>query len=149
MSFFLSKVNVTLQLDIFLIIMMTAENFCFDFFRFFYLYQFSFYAYHYRFNGQYSGLALVTSWLFIQVSWESTTTLCTIQPVVFVRSSTFERLCVCVVIYKKRLSHSSKFFSLYLVMEKFFKGSTFFIKLSLSLNSFWKERYRNIWNNCI
>lgn len=37
-------------------------------FRFFYLYHFSFYAYHYRFNGQYSGLALVTSWLFIQVS---------------------------------------------------------------------------------
>jgi len=36
-------------------------------FRFFYLYHFSFYAYHYRFNGQYSGLALVTSWLFIQV----------------------------------------------------------------------------------
>ncbi|GFG32971.1 hypothetical protein Cfor_00950, partial [Coptotermes formosanus] len=35
--------------------------------RFFYLYHFSFYAYHYRFNGQYSGLALVTSWLFIQV----------------------------------------------------------------------------------
>ncbi|KAJ9580721.1 hypothetical protein L9F63_024104, partial [Diploptera punctata] len=33
---------------------------------FFYLYHFSFYAYHYRFNGQYSGLALVTSWLFIQ-----------------------------------------------------------------------------------
>uniref|UniRef100_A0A7G3A9M4 Putative conserved plasma membrane protein n=1 Tax=Lutzomyia longipalpis TaxID=7200 RepID=A0A7G3A9M4_LUTLO len=36
--------------------------------RFFYLYQFSFYAYHYRFNGQYSSLALVTSWLFIQHS---------------------------------------------------------------------------------
>ncbi|XP_075216350.1 membralin isoform X3 [Lycorma delicatula] len=36
--------------------------------RFFYLYHFSFYAYHYRFNGQYSGLALVTSWLFIQHS---------------------------------------------------------------------------------
>ena len=36
--------------------------------RFFYLYHFAFYAYHYRFNGQYSGLALVTSWLFIQVS---------------------------------------------------------------------------------
>ncbi|XP_076479123.1 membralin isoform X4 [Bombus vancouverensis nearcticus] len=35
--------------------------------RFFYLYHFSFYAYHYRFNGQYSSLALVTSWLFIQV----------------------------------------------------------------------------------
>nr|CAD7447480.1 unnamed protein product [Timema bartmani] len=34
--------------------------------RFFYLYHFSFYAYHYRFNGQYSGLALITSWLFIQ-----------------------------------------------------------------------------------
>ncbi|XP_011865328.1 PREDICTED: membralin isoform X5 [Vollenhovia emeryi] len=34
--------------------------------RFFYLYHFSFYAYHYRFNGQYSSLALVTSWLFIQ-----------------------------------------------------------------------------------
>jgi len=32
------------------------------------LYHFAFYAYHYRFNGQYSGLALVTSWLFIQVS---------------------------------------------------------------------------------
>lgn len=40
-------------------------RFCF---RFFYLYHFSFYAYHYRFNGQYSSLALVTSWLFIQVS---------------------------------------------------------------------------------
>jgi len=36
--------------------------------RFFYLYHFAFYAYHYRFNGQYSGLALMTSWLFIQVS---------------------------------------------------------------------------------
>ncbi|XP_063225272.1 membralin [Bacillus rossius redtenbacheri] len=36
--------------------------------RFFYLYHFSFYAYHYRFNGQYSGLALITSWLFIQHS---------------------------------------------------------------------------------
>ncbi|KOB74282.1 Membralin, partial [Operophtera brumata] len=35
---------------------------------FFYLYHFSFYAYHYRFNGQYSSLALVTSWLFIQHS---------------------------------------------------------------------------------
>lgn len=35
--------------------------------RFFYLYHFSFYAYHYRFNGQYSSLALTTSWLFIQV----------------------------------------------------------------------------------
>ncbi|XP_076479122.1 membralin isoform X3 [Bombus vancouverensis nearcticus] len=37
--------------------------------RFFYLYHFSFYAYHYRFNGQYSSLALVTSWLFIQKSY--------------------------------------------------------------------------------
>ncbi|XP_076173799.1 membralin isoform X2 [Ptiloglossa arizonensis] len=36
--------------------------------RFFYLYHFSFYAYHYRFNGQYSSLALVTSWLFMQHS---------------------------------------------------------------------------------
>lgn len=36
--------------------------------RFFYLYHFTFYAYHYRFNGQYSSLALVTSWLFIQHS---------------------------------------------------------------------------------
>ncbi|XP_065200659.1 membralin [Planococcus citri] len=36
--------------------------------RFFYLYHFSFYAYHYRFNGQYSGLALITSWLFIEHS---------------------------------------------------------------------------------
>lgn len=36
--------------------------------RFFYLYHFSFYAYHYRFNGQYSGLALITSWLFTQHS---------------------------------------------------------------------------------
>ncbi|VEN39916.1 unnamed protein product [Callosobruchus maculatus] len=36
--------------------------------KFFYLYHFSFYAYHYRFNGQYSSLALVTSWLFIQHS---------------------------------------------------------------------------------
>jgi hypothetical protein len=36
--------------------------------RFFYLYHFAFYAYHYRFNGQYSGLALVSSWLFIQHS---------------------------------------------------------------------------------
>lgn len=31
------------------------------------MYHFAFYAYHYRFNGQYSSLALVTSWLFIQV----------------------------------------------------------------------------------
>lgn len=36
--------------------------------RFFYLYHFAFYAYYYRFNGQYSSLALVTSWLFIQHS---------------------------------------------------------------------------------
>lgn len=36
--------------------------------RFFYLYHFTFYAYHYRFNGQYSSLALFTSWLFIQHS---------------------------------------------------------------------------------
>ncbi|KAL0100768.1 hypothetical protein PUN28_019269 [Cardiocondyla obscurior] len=36
--------------------------------RFFYLYHFTFYAYHYRFNGQYSSLALVTSWLFTQHS---------------------------------------------------------------------------------
>lgn len=36
--------------------------------RFFYLYHFSFFAYHYRFNGQYSSLALITSWLFIQHS---------------------------------------------------------------------------------
>lgn len=35
---------------------------------FFYLYHFAFYAYHYRFNGQYSSLALLTSWLFTQVS---------------------------------------------------------------------------------
>lgn len=34
------------------------------FLRFFYLYQFAFYAYHYRFNGQYSGLALLTTMLF-------------------------------------------------------------------------------------
>ncbi|XP_027204847.2 uncharacterized protein LOC113798492 isoform X2 [Dermatophagoides pteronyssinus] len=34
------------------------------FLRFFYLYQFIFYAYHYRFNGQYSGLALLTTMLF-------------------------------------------------------------------------------------
>merc|ERR1712018_103597 len=36
--------------------------------RFFYLYHFSFYAYHYRFSGQYSGLALLTTWLFTQHS---------------------------------------------------------------------------------
>ncbi|ESN97949.1 hypothetical protein HELRODRAFT_114071 [Helobdella robusta] len=36
--------------------------------RFFFLYHFAFYAYHYRFNGLYSGLALLTSWLFIQHS---------------------------------------------------------------------------------
>lgn len=36
--------------------------------RFFFLYHFAFYAYHYRFNGQFSGLALLTSWLFIQHS---------------------------------------------------------------------------------
>ena len=41
----------------------------FHYCRFFYLYHFAFYAYHYRFNGQYSGLALVTSWLFIQVQY--------------------------------------------------------------------------------
>ena len=35
--------------------------------RFFFLYHFSFYAYHYRFSGQYSGLALLTTWLFTQV----------------------------------------------------------------------------------
>ncbi|XP_050539374.1 membralin [Daktulosphaira vitifoliae] len=36
--------------------------------KFFYLYHFSFYAYHYRFNGQYSNLALICSWFFIQHS---------------------------------------------------------------------------------
>lgn len=36
--------------------------------KFFYLYHFCFYAYDYRFNGQYSTLALLTSWLFIQHS---------------------------------------------------------------------------------
>ncbi|XP_014208464.1 membralin isoform X2 [Copidosoma floridanum] len=36
--------------------------------KFFYLYHFTFYAYQYRFNGQYSSLALVTSWLFIEHS---------------------------------------------------------------------------------
>ncbi|XP_070194753.1 membralin-like [Littorina saxatilis] len=36
--------------------------------RFFYMYHFAFYAYHYRFNGTFSGLALFTSWLFIQHS---------------------------------------------------------------------------------
>ena len=35
--------------------------------RFFYLYHMTFYAYHYRFSGQYSGLALITMWLFTQV----------------------------------------------------------------------------------
>jgi len=33
--------------------------------RFFYLYHFAFYAYQYRFNGQYGGLALLTSAFFI------------------------------------------------------------------------------------
>nr|AAW24807.1 SJCHGC05134 protein [Schistosoma japonicum] len=33
--------------------------------RYFYLYHFGFYAYHYRFNGQFSGVALWVSWLFI------------------------------------------------------------------------------------
>ncbi|CAL8073367.1 unnamed protein product [Calicophoron daubneyi] len=33
--------------------------------RFFYLYHFAFYAYHYRFNGQFSSMALWVSWLFI------------------------------------------------------------------------------------
>lgn len=33
--------------------------------RFFYLYHFAFYVYNYKFNGQYSKLALFTSWLFI------------------------------------------------------------------------------------
>ncbi|XP_076259683.1 membralin isoform X1 [Rhynchophorus ferrugineus] len=36
--------------------------------KFFYLYHFLFYAYHYRFNGQYSSLTLITSWLFTQHS---------------------------------------------------------------------------------
>lgn len=33
--------------------------------RFFYVYHFAFYAYHYRFNGQFSSMALWVSWLFI------------------------------------------------------------------------------------
>ncbi|XP_066932012.1 membralin-like [Clytia hemisphaerica] len=36
--------------------------------RFFYLYHFIFYAYHYRFNGQYSSLALAATWFLIQHS---------------------------------------------------------------------------------
>lgn len=36
--------------------------------RFFFFYHFAFYAYHYRYNGQFSELALFTSWLFIQHS---------------------------------------------------------------------------------
>lgn len=35
-----------------------------NWFKFFYLYHFAFYAYAYRFNGQYSNLALLTSGLF-------------------------------------------------------------------------------------
>jgi hypothetical protein len=38
--------------------------------RFFYVYHLFFYAYHYRFSGQYSGLTLLTMWLFTQVSDE-------------------------------------------------------------------------------
>lgn len=37
-------------------------------YRFFYLYHFAFYAYHYRFSGQYRTLALLSSYLFIQVT---------------------------------------------------------------------------------
>ena len=48
-------------------IVIFANNLCFIF-RFFYLYHLSFYAYHYRFGGQNSGLALLTMWLFTQVS---------------------------------------------------------------------------------
>jgi len=33
--------------------------------RFFYLYHFAFYAYQYKYNGQYGGLALATSTLFV------------------------------------------------------------------------------------
>lgn len=36
-------------------------------FRFFYLYHYAFYAYQYRYNGQYGGLALLTSTFFILV----------------------------------------------------------------------------------
>jgi hypothetical protein len=36
--------------------------------KFFFLYHLFFYSYDYRFNGQYSGLALLTSWLLIQHS---------------------------------------------------------------------------------
>ncbi|KAF6773211.1 hypothetical protein AHF37_07571 [Paragonimus kellicotti] len=38
---------------------------CVELIKFFYLYHFAFYAYHYRFNGQFSGMALWVSWLFI------------------------------------------------------------------------------------
>ncbi|XP_023235235.1 membralin-like isoform X1 [Centruroides sculpturatus] len=34
--------------------------------RFFYLYMYAFYAYNCRFNGHYGGLALLTSWFFVQ-----------------------------------------------------------------------------------
>ena len=44
--------------------------------RFFYLYHLTFYAYHYRFSGQYSGLALVTMWLFTQVCFWSLPIIC-------------------------------------------------------------------------
>lgn len=37
-------------------------------YRFFFLYHFAFYAYHYRFSGQYRTLALLSSYLFIQVT---------------------------------------------------------------------------------
>lgn len=43
------------------------ESFFFTY-RFFYLYHFAFYAYHYRFSGQYRTLALLSSYLFIQVT---------------------------------------------------------------------------------
>lgn len=36
--------------------------------RFFYLYHFIFYSYHYRFNGQYSSIALAATWFLIQHS---------------------------------------------------------------------------------
>lgn len=50
----------------------TSFSFCWQLamiFRFFFLYHFAFYAHHYRFKGQFSGLALLTSWLFIMVSF--------------------------------------------------------------------------------
>ena len=74
-------------------IVIFANYLCFIF-RFFYLYHLSFYAYHYRFGGQNSGLALLTMWLFTQVSLGCILTSDLIGACGFIKGLLIHKCCV-------------------------------------------------------